>query len=448
MANAFDKFDDASGGNPFDQFESQGGGFFDRLSGQVSEGFQNIKGSIGNFEGTTFGVPTQFAKGVAQIATAPISAASGAITAPLENIKPPGSNITIKQARQQGQLLPLESPQEALETAIGMTMPGKPKMIKGAVEIPTQEELLGVYRPLEASGELKMRVMPDAINELREQIRDDLWDHNFRPNLQGDTFKALEELQPEITMSRRGKEVKKPATIMDIESVRRVLNNITDPKERAAARHARNLIDDYLSEVPNEHIEGGASVGDLLKEVRKNYSQGKKAARISEALELGEGAAQRSGSGANLDNALRQQIDKIIRSPKESRFFTKEELEVLKEARKGGSIANAARLLSKFGPKHPITGWGTALAADFGGGMGSASATLAAGHLAQLISEGARVRDIKRIEELLRKASPMYEQRLSGAAMVPSYPGGPQTFGAGAAALATEDVQRYLDQGK
>jgi hypothetical protein len=155
-------------------------------------------------------------------------------------------------------------------------------------------------------------------------------------------------------------------------------------------------------------------------------------------MELGEGAAQRSGSAANLDNALRQQIDKIIRTPKESRFFTKEELETLKEARKGGPIANAARLLSKFGPKHPITGWGSAMAADFAGGMGSASATLAAGHIAQLISEGARTKDILRLEESLRKGSPMYQKRLAAAPMVPHYPGGAATFNTGIASLLSQ----------
>ena len=53
---------------------------------------------------------------------------------------------------------------------------------------------------------------------------------------------------------------------------------------------------------------------------------------------------------------------------------------------------------------------------------------------------------IKKIEEMLRKSSPMYEQRVAGQPMVATYPGGPQTFGAGATSLAADDVQNYLDK--
>ena len=121
--------------------------------------------------------------------------------------------------------------------------------------------------------------------------------------------------------------------------------------------------------------------------------------------------AEKSGSGANLDNTLRQEIDRILNNPKLLRGFSKDEIEQMRKIVKGGAVGNIARLLSKFGPKHPITGWGAAGASALHGDMGLGAAGLAAGTAAQKISEGSTLRKIRELEESVRRRSPLGQQQ-------------------------------------
>ncbi len=297
---------------------------------------------------------------------------------------------------------------EATEAMVGpaaeaasLTLAPTARVGRAAVQgiAPEVEELLGGYAS--AKGTMATPIQPHVLPELKQNILDALHEKNHRDYLSPGTYRAVNEL--EVV------EGKQP-TVFDIEGVRRVLGNVPH-QERAAASIARSKINDYLSGLRESDLIGGGNVGKTLSEIRGNYAAGKRSEMVTSAEEAGERRAAKTGSGANLDNVLRQNIDKILNNPKMMRGVSEEERKQMESIVKGGKIANIARVLSKLGPKHPITGWFTALAADLKGGMGTALGSLALGTVGQKVAEGSTLSKIRALDEMMRRRSPLYKQQ-------------------------------------
>lgn len=288
----------------------------------------------------------------------------------------------------------------AAQTAMATLAPTA-RVGRAAVEgvAPEVEELLGGYAG--AKGVMNTPLESHVLPEIKQNILDSLHEAHHRDYLAPGVYRAVNELETV--------EGKQP-TIFDIEGVRRVLGNVPHT-ERAAAGIARDKINEYLAGLQEEDVVGGKNVGKTLTEIRGNYAAGKRSEMVTGAQEAGERRAAKTGSGANLDNVLRQNIDRILNNPKMMRGVSEEERKQMESIVKGGKIANLARVLSKLGPKHPITGWASALAADLKGGMGSAMGSLAIGAGAQKIAETSTLNKIRALDELIRRRSPLYKQQ-------------------------------------
>ena len=81
---------------------------------------------------------------------------------------------------------------------------------------------------------------------------------------------------------------------------------------------------------------------------------------------------------------------------------------------KGGKITNFARWLSKFGPKHPVSGIIPAILTDLKGGLGAATGQLAAGAVGQKLAEHTTGRRIRELQEMVRRRSPLGQQMQAG----------------------------------
>lgn len=266
------------------------------------------------------------------------------------------------------------------------------KSISGAA--PAREELLEAagsgYRELK---DLNVPLRKDVVESLSDTIRKNLNDESFYAEDQPRTFRALERLK---------RPVGEDSTAAEVYAARTSLNHVlTDkalhPSDAKAAQIAIEHLDDYLSNVPG--------FAETAQKARGNYRAAKQSERVTEAQDRGQLNAATSGSGANLDNAMRQRIKALLVNKKIPK--TPEEEALMREVAQGGKLTNIARLLSKLGPKHPITGWGSALAADVGGGSGAATATLALGALAQYIAERGTGGAIRRLDEAIRRNSPL-----------------------------------------
>ena len=268
--------------------------------------------------------------------------------------------------------------------------------------IPTQEELATAATTKGyQGGVMEVPLKPHVLADIQSNIRETLHDEHFRDYLAPQVFRAIKELEPV-----EGRE----PTVADIEGVRQILGRVA-PQEKAAAAVARNKINEYLSELSPHDTALGEDVGTILSDIRGNYAALKRSELLSEAAEKGQRAAQSSGMGANLDNALRQQIKRIRNNPKLLRGFSEEEIKEMDKIIKGGKLTNLARIFSRFGPEHPLTGWGMAAIEGLKHLRALPIIQMTGGHLAQKYAESATQRGIQRLDEQVRMRSPLFRQQ-------------------------------------
>lgn len=340
----------------------------------------------------------------------------------------------------------------AAETALALSPMGPESRlarsaVKGArAEIPTQEELATVtkgpgqgYKGGVMDVPLKDHVLPD----IQRNITDALHDQHYRDYLAPQTFRAIKELE--------AIEGRTP-TVADIEGVRQILGRVA-PQERGAAAVARNKINDYLSELQSHDTLHGEAIGQVLDKIRGNYGALSRSERITQGVEQGTRNAQTSGMGANLDNALRQQVKKIRNDKKAIQSFSKEEIEQMDHIIKGGRMTNLARIFSRFGPEHPLTGWGLAAVEGLKNLRIMPVLTLAGGHMAQKLAEHNTQKEIKKLDEMVRSRSPLFRDRSPAAVKPPvqspmnSLPlsiGARAPMAAGPPQMPPSDVEAYL----
>ncbi len=268
------------------------------------------------------------------------------------------------------------------------------------VAAPEREELAA--SSLDAYKELKNKNVPlraDVVEDLSNTLRSKL-NEDFHPEDQPKTYGLIERLKNPLGPDSSAKEVYQ---------VRTRLNNIIGDQrgtsEGRAAKVALEHIDNYLSNVPG--------FAETAKQARGDYRAGMASDRVTEAVQKARAEADTSGSGANTANKLRQAIRKLRYNKKGNWNPAEQELmdEIISPTGLRGRAENIARLVSKLGPKHPLSGWGTAIAADFSGGAGTATAGLGIGHLAQWLSERAPAKKIEALDEAIRMNSPLGQSR-------------------------------------
>jgi len=146
-------------------------------------------------------------------------------------------------------------------------------------------------------------------------------------------------------------------------------------------------------------------------EARGNWSAKKRAETIQDALEKAERQAGSAHSGANTDNAIRQQIKSIRNNPKKSRGYTEEELAKMDEIIHGSTGGNVLRTGGNLlggggGLGAALTAGGGALAA---GPLGAAAPLVGYG-LKQAGAASTR-RQVDELLEMIRRRSPVAEER-------------------------------------
>ena len=276
------------------------------------------------------------------------------------------------------------------------------------VEAPSRCELFEAAR--EGYKDLQGQNVPlhkDVVEGLSNDLREKLNTEHFYKEDQPRTFRALERLKNPIGENSSASEVYAARTALN-----HVISDFPTGSEGAAARMAMQHIDDYLANVPG--------FAETAQAARGNYRAAKQSERVGQAEERGQLNAAVSGSGANVANALRQRIKAILVNPKVSK--TPEEAALMEAIAKGDRVENIARLFSKLGPKHPLSGWGTAIGADLAGSGGLATLSLGIGAIAQWIAERGPAQKIGKLDELIRNTSPLGRERAAAAPASPPRP--------------------------
>jgi hypothetical protein len=235
--------------------------------------------------------------------------------------------------------------------------------------VPTAEETKqAAQRAYKAADEAGVIFTPGAAKRLREDIAEQLSDFGYNPGNQPGTANVLKEIdriQDNVFAFK------------ELENIRKQALKVGGPmneSDRVAARKIVNAIDDLVksprvgtSIFDNDVIAGPvaqaagiktdvATASKMISEARAAWSRLMKHGEIADAIERAQANAATAGSGANLENTMRQALKSVMLNKEATRGFTPDEMKALKSAVEGDLIQNTLRLFGKAAPTGVVSG--------------------------------------------------------------------------------------------
>lgn len=290
-----------------------------------------------------------------------------------------------------------------------------------------------------------IQVSPEQVSGLASQINNSLTQQGFRPTTGSApaTFAEINRLAPpapkEVTGLDRlqaemngqpipiANETPKSITVDDLRAARRALSMAAGQKdaigkatpEANAASQAIQQIDGFLNTVAPE-----------IEKANANYSAAKQAEQLDFRSMRAEHRAAKTGSGSNIENTMRQEVDKLS-----NRGLTPQEQTLRNQIVEGDPARNALRKIGKLGFGDGVSMmYHAALAVPTGG------ATLPLGLAATIgrkIGENLTKNDIETLNRMIRMRSPLAQSMppISSASGAPLLSSGqltlPQILGLG-----------------
>lgn len=199
---------------------------------------------------------------------------------------------------------------------------------------------------------------PNAVNKVAKDVVGKLSDIGFDPALQPGAAAVVKRLR-----DLNGQNV----TLKGLDTLRKVASNGFIPGNRSNNKAISSIIE-AIDDVIANPGQGGVLMGNqqagasALKTARELWSRVSKAERLSDAVSRAELRAGSTGSGGNVDNAIRQNVRRLVEKP---RGFNKAEKEALEKIVTGTPGQNALRLAGKLSP----SGNGLMAALGIGGTM-------------------------------------------------------------------------------
>lgn len=201
------------------------------------------------------------------------------------------------------------------------------------------------YKQVDQAG---IRFTPDAYQGLAVNIGRDLAGKRINPRRTPAAYSAMEDI---IKEARSGKEV----TLTELDQwrqiVRREVLSKPDKAERYMGERIIKQIDDFAGKASASDVAGNVPPEQavaILKKARDLNTRVVKYEAVSGAREKALRQAKRTGSGGNVNNATRQQIDKV---GEKQGNWTPEERAAIDKIVLGDATANAARQVGKLSPQ-------------------------------------------------------------------------------------------------
>jgi hypothetical protein len=304
---------------------------------------------------------------------------------------------------------------------------------------PSREQLFDAANAgYKTARELGVKFDPGAVGDIAFRTRGALLEDGLDTITAKNTHALLEKLTTAADNVPRG--VK--GSFSDIDNIRKALGRVASGakspdglvrSDAAAASRAIEAIDEFLTNPGTAVVAGDAAkLSQVVKEARGNYAAASRSARVGRAEELAELQAATGGSGANIDNALRQRAKDILKNPKELRGWSPQEVAELRRLAVGTPVRNMSRLLGKLAPTGVVSATLSGGAGFVGGGGVGAVAVPAAGFAFKKLGDVLTARQLNKLDELLRQNSPLGRQmqssfeawsgKLDDLAKVPSAP--------------------------
>jgi hypothetical protein len=318
-----------------------------------------------------------------------------------------GSLINPEAAKNRTQEQAYEDWRPAVDTAMSAIAPRgfSPAGVRTTMPpVPAAAELTrNAVNTFEDPAIRSIQIPPQDVTNLTAQIHNDLTQQGYRP-----TRGNAESTLTEINRMTPGPNVA-AVTVDDLRAARRSLgitaeerNGIGRPTpDASAATKAIHQIDTFLDGIAPE-----------LRNANANYSAGMSANTLDYRQIKAEHRAAKSGTGGNIENTMRQEVDKIP-----NRGLRPEEIALRDQIVEGTPTRNALRLAGKLG----VDG-GLSLMLHAGAAAGTGGTSLpvtAAGTLARLLGQHFTRNQIAQLSEMIRSRAPLSQARVPIAAQQP-----------------------------
>lgn len=251
---------------------------------------------------------------------------------------------------------------------------------KAKPDVPTTQALWDkAEQAYAAADKAGVIIRPEAISRLKANLEKALADFGWSPEITPGVSGVLKNID------RMGGE---NVTLKGLDTLRKTAGQLRarDQGEtsRAIGGKLTQEIDAFMSGVkPADIVQGDAAAGvKSLMQAREMWKRASKADKVETAMQEAADRAAKTGSGGNINNATRQEIDKVAKRGN----WTPDEQAALDAVVKQGGMADALRLAGKLSPE----GNGLSLLLQLGAAGATSGASLplaAAGGVAKRIAD-------------------------------------------------------------
>lgn len=200
------------------------------------------------------------------------------------------------------------------------------------------------YKRAEDAG---VMFRPEGASRVLKEAEEALAEFGYDPALQPKVKVALDRL------AKAGEE---NVTFKGMDVIRKVAGHAmksNEASEREAARIVIDKIDDLMSSPRiGESLSGATDeASSAIKEARGLWLRMRKTQMVEDAIERAKDRAGSTGSGGNENNAIRQNLRRLLDNQRTRRMFTKEEQEAIRSVVRGSPSMNTGRALGKLSPE-------------------------------------------------------------------------------------------------
>lgn len=236
------------------------------------------------------------------------------------------------------------------------------------------------YQSVDASG---VQYKPTSFDDLVQSISKDATANNINPLRHPKAASMIGDLQ---AMSKAGT----APSLTELDQLRQVVRrDVATAPDRAEQFFGKRMIaniDDFIANTNPTQLTGGNAdeAAGLIGQARDLNTRVRKVDAINSAVAKAETRAGSTGVGGNADNAIRQNLRRVM---EKTPNFTDEEKQALESIVMGGKGQNLLRLVGRLSPNsNALMAGGNLVAASAGGPLGAIPG--AAGLVSKLVADG------------------------------------------------------------
>jgi hypothetical protein len=241
----------------------------------------------------------------------------------------------------------------------------------------------------EARVDFKPSAIKNTISDMKKSLRDN--NISDLSTYGKNAYNQLKRMELEVA---RGKPISFNK-IMEFRDLIDDIETINKPKSRRVASILRDDLDTFISDAGESVMHSGSQGTklnlDAFKKGQQYYSKAKNTQMLEEALQNAQMTKSGNYSQAQLVDAMKKEVKKIIKSKKKFKFFKAPQKEVLRKFAEGGKFEEFLKQASKFDPLSG--GWmlsPTTLATLSMGGLYGGSAGATALGIGTVVGQGAK----------------------------------------------------------